>query len=190
MKLHAGTDPRGLVHSLTTTDAAQADVTQLPALVHGTERAIYGDRAYWSEGLRAAFRRRGGRFRVQRRGTAKHPLSARWQAINRTRSRIRARGEHHLPGGEAVVELCQGALPRLGEEHGAGLCTLRPGEPLRGAVPIVAGGGDVSPVAPRATGTRPHDARTHRQAATRALTPQMHARATRVRCITTCAEHP
>jgi IS5 family transposase len=94
MKLHVGTDPRGLVHSLTTTDAAQADVTQLPALVHGAERALYGDRAYWSEGLRQAFRRRGVRFRVQRRGTKKTPLSAWWQAINRARSRIRARGEH------------------------------------------------------------------------------------------------
>ena len=94
MKVHIGTDPHGLVHSLTTTDAAQADVSQLPALVHGVERAIYGDRAYWSEGLREAFRRRGVRFRVQRRATRKAPLSARWQAINRARSRIRARGEH------------------------------------------------------------------------------------------------
>lgn len=94
MKVHVGTDPRGLVHNLTTTDAAQADVTQLPALVHGGERAIYGDRAYWSEGLRRAFQRRGVRFRVQRRALPKHPLSAQWEAINRTRSRIRARGEH------------------------------------------------------------------------------------------------
>src|SRR5439155_22268815 len=93
MKRHVGTDPRGLVHSLTTTDAAQADVGQLPALVHGAERAIYGDRAYWS-GLRQAFRRRGVRFRVQRRGTRNAPLTVWWQAINRTRSRIRARGEH------------------------------------------------------------------------------------------------
>jgi len=93
MKVHVGTDPRGLVHSLTTTDAAQADVSQLPVLVHGAERAIYGDRAYWSEGLRQAFRRRGVRFRVQRRAAPKVPLSARWQAINRTRERVRARGE-------------------------------------------------------------------------------------------------
>src|SRR5437867_4942412 len=85
MKLHVGTDPRGLVHSLTTTDAAQADVTQLPALVHGTERAIYGDRAYWSEGLRQAFRRRA---------TRKTSLSPWWEAINRARARVRARGEH------------------------------------------------------------------------------------------------
>jgi len=46
MKVHVGTDPRGLLHSLTTTDAAQADVLQLPALVHGRARAVYGDRAY------------------------------------------------------------------------------------------------------------------------------------------------
>ncbi len=94
MKLHVGTDPRGLVHSLTTTDAAQADVTQLPALVHGAERALYGDRAYWSEGLREAFRRRGVRFRVQRRATRKTSLSPWWEAINRARARVRARGEH------------------------------------------------------------------------------------------------
>lgn len=94
MKVHVGTDPRGLVHSLTTTHAAAADVTQLPALLHGAERAVYGDRAYWSEGWRQVFRRRGVRYRVQRRGTRKHPLSAQWDAINRTRARIRARGEH------------------------------------------------------------------------------------------------
>jgi hypothetical protein len=31
------------------TDAAQADVTQLPDLAHDEEREPYGDRAYWSE---------------------------------------------------------------------------------------------------------------------------------------------
>ena len=54
MKVHVGTDRQGLVHSLTTTDAAAADVNQLPALLHGEEDALYGDRAYWSEGDRRA----------------------------------------------------------------------------------------------------------------------------------------
>src|SRR5260370_36519889 len=94
MKLHVGTDPRGLVHSLTTTDAAQADAPQLPALGHGAERAIYGDRADWSAGLRHAFRRRGVRLRVQRRVAAQHALSPWWPPINRHQARIRARGEH------------------------------------------------------------------------------------------------
>src|SRR6266849_4771486 len=94
MKLHVGTDPHGLVHTLTATDAAQADVTQLPALVHGAERAIYGDQAYWSEARRQEFRARGVRYRVNRRPHPTAPLSERWRAINRARSRTRARGEH------------------------------------------------------------------------------------------------
>ena len=34
MKVHVGTDTQGLVHTVTTTDAAQADITQLPALLN------------------------------------------------------------------------------------------------------------------------------------------------------------
>jgi IS5 family transposase len=39
MKPHVGTDPHGRVHSLTATHAEVADITQLPHLVHGEERA-------------------------------------------------------------------------------------------------------------------------------------------------------
>jgi IS5 family transposase len=94
MKVHVGTDPHGTVHSLTTTDAAQADVQQVSRLLHGGERVLYGDRAYWSEGVRQQCRARGMRYRVQRRATHGSPLSAHWEAINRSRSRVRARGEH------------------------------------------------------------------------------------------------
>ena len=94
MKVHVGTDPRGLVHSLTTTDAAQADVSQLPYLLHGEERALYGDRAYWSDGDRVACEASGIRYRVNRRGTEHYPVNERWRRINRARSRVRARGEH------------------------------------------------------------------------------------------------
>ena len=94
MKLHVGTDRHGLVHSLTSTDAAQADVTQMAQLLHGEEREIYGDRAYWSEAHRQAFRKRGIRYRVNRRSSHSAPLSERWREINRSRSRVRARGEH------------------------------------------------------------------------------------------------
>jgi IS5 family transposase len=94
MKLHVGTDKRGLVHSMTATHAAVADVTQLPELVHGEEREIYGDRAYWSEPDRQIFEGCGIRYRVNRRSLATAPLNERWRQINRARSRIRARGEH------------------------------------------------------------------------------------------------
>lgn len=96
MKVHFGTDTRGIVHSIATTHAAEADVNQLPNLVHGDERELYGDRAYWNESDRRSFEEVGVRYRVNRRGHRSKPLPARWQQINRSRSRVRARGEHPL----------------------------------------------------------------------------------------------
>lgn len=94
MKVHVGTDRHGLVHSLTTTDAAQHDLPQLPALLHGEEQALYGDQAYWKADDQARCEAAGIRYRVNRRGHRHRPLSARWRQINRARSRVRARGEH------------------------------------------------------------------------------------------------
>lgn len=94
MKVHVGTDRHGLVHSLTTTDAAQHDLTQLPALLHGEEQALYGDQAYWKADDQGRCEAAGIKYRVNRRGHRHRPLSARWRQINRARSRVRARGEH------------------------------------------------------------------------------------------------
>lgn len=69
IKVHVGAYPRGLVHALTTTDAAASDIAQLPQLLHGEETAIYGDRAYWAEGDRVACEAAGIKHRVNRRGT-------------------------------------------------------------------------------------------------------------------------
>jgi len=95
MKLHIGTDRRGIVHSLTATHAAESDLGQLPQLLHGQESAVYGDQAYWKEADRQAFEEQGVRYRINRRapGGNRH-LSERWRQINRARSRTRARGEH------------------------------------------------------------------------------------------------
>ena len=49
MKLHIGTDRHGLVHSVVSGPAAQGDITRLDELLHGQEREIFGDQAYWSE---------------------------------------------------------------------------------------------------------------------------------------------
>jgi IS5 family transposase len=95
MKLHIGTDRRGIVHSLTATHAAESDLGQLPHLLHGEESAIYGDQAYWKEADRQAFEEQGVRYRVNRRAPGgNRNLSERWRQINRARSRTRARGEH------------------------------------------------------------------------------------------------
>jgi len=94
MKLHIGTDLQGLVHSITVTDAAVADITQVHDLLHGEETSLYGDRAYWKEEDREAWEACEGDYKVQRRGTARHPVSFIGELINRGRSRVRARVEH------------------------------------------------------------------------------------------------
>ena len=67
MKLHIGTDRRGLVHSLTATHAAASDISQLPQLLHGAETTLWGDQAYWKAADREAFEQSGVRYRVNRR---------------------------------------------------------------------------------------------------------------------------
>jgi len=95
MKLHVGTDPRGTVHSVTATHAAESDIGQMPSLLHGKERVIYGDQAYWKEADRQAFEEQGVRYRVNRRAPGgNRNLGHRWRQINRARSRMRARCEH------------------------------------------------------------------------------------------------
>jgi hypothetical protein len=49
MNRHIGTDPRGIVHTVTATNAAVADLRQLPELLHEQERAVFGDWAFWKE---------------------------------------------------------------------------------------------------------------------------------------------
>jgi len=94
MKVHVGTDRRGVVHSLVTTHAAAADITQMESLLHGEEREVFGDQAYWKEADRQRFRAQGVRYRVNRRGTHHRPLTEHQKTINQSRSRTRARGEH------------------------------------------------------------------------------------------------
>ena len=94
MKVHVGTDVRGVVHHVSVTDAAQADINQLPDLLRGDESVLYGDKGYWSERDRVELESVGVKYRVNRRGTKKNPLTEAWKEINRSRSRVRSRVEH------------------------------------------------------------------------------------------------
>lgn len=87
MKVHVGTDTQGLVHSLLTTDAAQADVNQLPGLIHGDERELYGDGAYWNAADRRSFVTARVRYQVNRRGHRHRPLTEQGKRVNQARSR-------------------------------------------------------------------------------------------------------
>jgi IS5 family transposase len=91
MKAHIGTDRHGIVHSLSTTAANVSDITQMPELLHGEEREVFGDQAYWSEAHRQAALAKGIRYRVNRRSPH---LSEHQRFINRRRSAARARVEH------------------------------------------------------------------------------------------------
>lgn len=94
MKAHVGTDVNGLVHTLVTTHAGAADFAQLPQLLHGQEKVLYGDQAYWSELHRIAAKEHGVRYRVNRRPHPGKPLTAYQRRLNRLRSATRAKGEH------------------------------------------------------------------------------------------------
>jgi len=84
MKAHVGTDRRGIVHTLKTTAANVADISQMHQLLHGQEKEVFGDQA----------KAVGVRYRVNRCRAGETPLSAHQKSINRIRSRARARCEH------------------------------------------------------------------------------------------------
>jgi len=94
MKLHVGTDRRGVVHSVAAGPANEADITRMEELLHGEESELYGDQSYWSEEHRLQCKYAGIRYRVNRRPSHSRKLNERQRAINRSRSRTRARGEH------------------------------------------------------------------------------------------------
>jgi len=93
MKLHIGADKRGLVHSVATGPANEADITRLDDLLHGEEKELYGDQAYWSEDHRQHCKHAGIRYRVNRRAKPGTNLTEHQKLVNRSRSRRRAWGE-------------------------------------------------------------------------------------------------
>jgi IS5 family transposase len=94
MKIHVGSDRRGIVHTVTTTHAAVADVTQFHDLLHGAEAAVYGDKAYWCAEDQADCEAQAVKYRINRRGQ-RTPY---WNTVNRARSRVRAHVEHPFHG--------------------------------------------------------------------------------------------
>jgi IS5 family transposase len=94
MKIHVGTTKQGIVHTVVTGPANEADITRIDELVHGQETELFGDQAYWSEDHRQNARHAGFEYRVNRRGSRSKPLTEHQKSVNRSRSTVRARGEH------------------------------------------------------------------------------------------------
>ena len=100
MKAHAGVDASsGLVHSVTTTPANIADVTQLGALLHGEEQVVYGDGGYTGAEKREELKGVDVEFRIARRRHDMAKLAPGEhrdivEHIEQLKAKVRARVEH------------------------------------------------------------------------------------------------
>ena len=97
MKGHIGVDSRSkLIHSVAASSANVHDSRMLPALLHGNETRVWGDSAY--TGQTEVIRRVAPYAQdfTHNKGHRYRPLSAAERAKNRTKSKVRAKGEHPL----------------------------------------------------------------------------------------------
>jgi len=95
MKAHIGTDTRrGLAHSIVVTHAAVHDSQVMDKLLHGEEKAIYGDKAYSNVEKSKEFESKEIEWRIDRKGNPRHPLTLDDKEWNREQHRTRAKGEH------------------------------------------------------------------------------------------------
>ena len=127
MKAHIGVDADcGLVHTVTTTPANEADVEQVADLLHGKEKFVHADSGY--RGAQSRVEREGLNWQIAARPSdiAKMPegrAKARVQEAGAPQGQRAREGRASVPSDQAAVRLDEGALPRAGEEHGA-LITL------------------------------------------------------------------
>lgn len=93
MKVHVGTDQRGIVRSAAVTPASVHDSRVRDDLVRGKETAVFGDRAHASRARQTAYRARGIRWRVATKAPPGRALTPPERARNRRLSPVRALGE-------------------------------------------------------------------------------------------------
>ena len=95
MKAHIGVDAQsGLVHTLETSAAKVNDRTPFKKLLHGSERAIFGDKGYCKTEDKREARKKGILWAVSDRGTRSHALSSSQKKQNRKFSSVRSKVEH------------------------------------------------------------------------------------------------
>lgn len=98
MKTHIGCDAEsGIVHSMTGTTAKNSDMSQMDELLHGEEVLVSGDKGYFSDEKKRAFRAKGKIWAVLdkcKAGKKKKGLSTKQKKRNKNFSRIRAKVEH------------------------------------------------------------------------------------------------
>ena len=98
MKAHIGVDvDSGLVHTVTTTPANEADVEEVEFLLHGKEKVVHADAGYAGaqtrvnrKGLRWEIAAKRGRIKAMKEGRAKREI----EKLERRKASVRARVEH------------------------------------------------------------------------------------------------
>lgn len=95
MKAHAGVDAdSGVVHTVETTSANEHDKTKFGNLLHGGERALFGDKGYFDDKLKKQYRRDGIYWGILDKGKRNRKLSSSQEKRNLKMSSIRAKVEH------------------------------------------------------------------------------------------------
>lgn len=95
MKAHIGVDAQsGLVHHLDTTAAKTNDRIPFKKLLHGDEKAFFGDKAYGKQDDKRDARAAGKLWAISDRGAPNHPLSSSQRKRNRKFSSVRSKVEH------------------------------------------------------------------------------------------------
>lgn len=95
-KGHIGVQAQGkpIIHSATFGTAKDHDIKAFDALLHGEERAVFGDSAYNKNDDKAQARAAGIYYGISDKGRRNHPLSGSQEKKNRKHSRLRAKVEH------------------------------------------------------------------------------------------------
>ena len=123
MKAHIGADAEsGLVHTVVTTPANEADVAVAGELLHGKEDVVYADAGYTGADKRVARKHLRWEIAAQtqsRPRDAGGPRQARDAPPRTPQGEHPRQGRAPVPRDQTPVRIDEGAVPRFGEKHGA-----------------------------------------------------------------------
>lgn len=95
MKMHIGVDDTlGVVHSLTTTAANAHDITQVPSLLHGKEKTVWGDAGYLGVEKRAGVKAKKVDWQISHRPGTRKILKGAAAKAEKAKAQVRAKVEH------------------------------------------------------------------------------------------------
>ena len=125
-KGHIGVQSEGypLVHNTAFSTAKAADKTHMTRLLHGAEKAIFGDSAYGAQADKRGARHEGIYYGIADRGAYQHPLSSSQKKRNRKHS---SQGRAYVSYHQRIVGSSKIALQRAGKKW----------EPIYGLVCVV-----------------------------------------------------